>query len=184
MTHYQGSIPDTLRPVAWETTAACKGMGKRSEIFFASDSNRPVITEARSICHGCPARTACLTAAFQEGDEYGMRGGLTRRQRLHYLRKNNHDVERAIAETTGNYGVIIRRVYSHHARPDGEGHVLWTDQRTLIPVLGQQYTVHRLAWWAHHGRKPVGSVTRTCAVEHCVAKACLADGAMRAGRSA
>jgi len=80
---------------------------------------------------------------------------------------------------------IIRRIYRHHTQPaDGEGHVLWTDKRTLIPVLGQQYTVHRLAWWAHHGRKPAGSVTRTCTVENCVAKTCLADAAMRAGRPA
>ncbi|MCZ4602967.1 WhiB family transcriptional regulator [Streptomyces sp. Lzd4kr] len=179
MSHYGGSIPDTITHTRdWQTSAACKGMGERSEIFFASDTNRPLITEARTICGSCPARTACLTAAFQEGDEWGMRGGLTRRQRLHYLRKNGHDVERAIAETTGNVTAIIRRVYRHHTQPT-DGHVVWTDKRTLIPVLGEQYTVHRLAWWAHHGRPPVGSVKRACRVEGCVAKACLTDRPMR-----
>ncbi|MGV2914764.1 hypothetical protein [Streptomyces alfalfae] len=63
------------------------------------------------------------------------------------------------------------------------GHVVWTgptyrggpgmhwETRTLSPA--------RLSFRAHYGREPQGNVTRSCAVEHCIAGPCLLDQPMR-----
>jgi len=171
------SIPDTPRAASWADTAACRS--EDPDLFHAGERDPKAMEEARSICNRCPSRAGCLTAAYQEGDDWGVRGGLTPRQRRAALRKANGDITQAVAEATGDATALLRRIYSHHARPDGDGHVRWTDHRHQISVRNTVYTPNQLAFQAHYGRPPVGHVERVCDVERCVARACLADRPMR-----
>lgn len=51
-------------------------------IWFADDSFTQAV--AKAICRGCPVREKCLAAALAadgDGARFGMRGGLTARER-------------------------------------------------------------------------------------------------------
>jgi WhiB family redox-sensing transcriptional regulator len=177
VSHYSGSVPATPRATTWRDQAGC--IGKDAELFHAGERNRNAIEQARAICDRCPVRTACLLAAYQEEDEWGLRAGLTPRQRNAHLRKAEGNIARAVADALEDTALILRNIYQHHAKPADGGHVLWTDQRHFINVRNRPYTVHRLAWIALYGVEPVGHVQRACKVEGCVARACLTDRWMR-----
>lgn len=168
-----------MSPVDWRAHAAC--IGEDAELFHAGERDPRAVEQARAICNRCTVRTGCLMAAYAEEDEYGLRAGLTPRQRSAFLRKADGNVARAVADALENTALLLRQIYLHHARPAGDGHVLWTDTRHFINVRSKPYTVHKLAWIALHGVEPVGHVTRVCGVEGCVAEGCLAD---RRGRDA
>lgn len=179
MSHYQGSIPDTPRKPDWRDLAACAPKEIDSEVFHAGERNTLATEQARTICAGCPVRTACLTSAYLEDDDWGVRAGLTPRQRRAALRRAEQNVARAVADALHDTTGLIRNIYHHHARPDRSGHVVWTDHRHQITVRGTVYTPNQIAFQAHHGCPPIGSVQRVCEVEDCVAKACLVDKPMR-----
>ncbi|GHA01071.1 hypothetical protein ACFOOM_12420 [Streptomyces echinoruber] len=68
--------------------------------------------------------------------------------------------------------------------PTGDGHLLWKGHVTSsgTPVLrhgGRVHSAYRIAFRLHHGRDPVGRVTRTCDTPGCVAGGHLADHRMR-----
>ena len=74
----------------WQLRAACHG---RSQLFFDSGSDRGPDDKARAaaaktICAGCPVRDECLTHALSAGEEYGIWGGLTRRERAALQERN------------------------------------------------------------------------------------------------
>lgn len=79
--------PDTLRPVDWRVTGACRT--EDPDLFFPTPGNARGINAAKEICKTCPvpARMACLTEALREeggtrpGNRHGIRGGLTGSQR-------------------------------------------------------------------------------------------------------
>lgn len=65
----------TLDPEPWENQAAC--VGRNPDWWF---SDNPYTTEtARTICAGCPVRLQCLAKGM--GEEFGMFGGLTGKER-------------------------------------------------------------------------------------------------------
>ncbi|WP_406417955.1 WhiB family transcriptional regulator [Streptomyces sp. NBC_01614] len=161
----------------WATAAAC--FGEDPELFHAGERDPGAIKQARDICNRCSVRTACLIAAYQEGDEHALRAGLTSRQRRSHLRKADGNVARAVANALEATPVVLREIYHLHAQPAGDGHVLWTDHRHVINVRGTPYTVTRLAWVALYGGEPIGSVQRACRVDMCVAQPCLTDRRMR-----
>ncbi|MFJ2000302.1 WhiB family transcriptional regulator [Streptomyces chartreusis] len=161
----------------WTKAAAC--VGEDPELFHAGERNPGAVEQARLICNRCPVRTACLIAAYREDDRHGLRAGLTPRQRRAHLRKTGGNVPQAVALALQSTGVVLRQIYRHHAKPADGGHVLWTDHRHVINVRGVPYTPTRIAWIAHHGAEPIGSVQRACALDMCVAKACLTDWRMR-----
>lgn len=161
----------------WAKSAAC--FGADPELFHAGERDPGAIKGARAFCNRCPVRTACLVAAYSEGDEYALRAGLTPRQRRAHLRKADGNVARAVADALQSTAVVLQQIFRHHAQATPDGHVLWTDHRTAIQVRNTPYTVLRLAWVAHYGEEPLGSVQRTCRVDACVAKACLSDRRMR-----
>lgn len=171
------SVPDSLRSTAWQDAAACRT--EDPELFYASERDPRGVEAAREICGRCPSRTGCLTAAYQEGDTWAIRGGLTNRQRGALLRKHGGNITRAVADALEDTALLLREIYTHHAQPSDGGHVMWTDHRHAITVRGKPYTVHQIAWQALHGRPPVGHVQRSCAVEGCVAQGCLTDRPMR-----
>lgn len=170
------SLTDTTG--AWKQSAACAANGIDPDIFHAGEREPRLVDEARTICEGCPVRVACLTAAYTEGDSWSVRGGLTSRQRLYYLRKNEQHIARAVAEATGDVSVLLRNIYEQHTQRRG-GHVLWTDTRHFINVRNKPYTVHQLAFIALYGVTPVGQVQRMCDVEDCVGQRCLTDRRQR-----
>ncbi len=71
--------PDVRRAVevdrSWSARAACTGADVGA---FFDEERWP---EARRVCAGCPARAACLETALAEGEEFGLFGGLTPRER-------------------------------------------------------------------------------------------------------
>jgi len=175
MSHYQGSVPDTPHARSWKDTASCADRAVDAAIFHAGERNTEALRDARAVCSRCPVRTACLLAAYAEDDEWGMRAGLTPRQRKYFIRKADGNVPRAVADALEPTAALIRQIYFQYAEPIAGGHVLWTDRKQQIHVRGTSYTVNRLAWIAHHGIESRGHVKRTCEVEGCVAKACLTD---------
>jgi WhiB family redox-sensing transcriptional regulator len=170
----------TARAADWRDQAAC--IGEDPDLFHAGERDPEAVKQARGICNRCTVRTACLANAYAEDDEWGIRAGLTPRQRNANLRKADGNTARAIADALESTPLLLREIYQHHAKPRPDGHVVWTDHRHWINVRGTPYTVHRLAWIALYGRESVGHVRRVCVVEGCVAKACLADQQMRAAR--
>jgi hypothetical protein len=176
---YTGSVPATPRATNWRDTAACGPDDVDAEIFHAGERDPQSTEQARTVCNRCISRTACLTNAYIEGDEWGIRAGLTPRQRNAHLRKADGNIARAVADALDNTAILLRQIYQQHAQPTGDGHVLWTDTRHFINVRGKPYTVHQLAWWAIHDQAPYGHVQRACDVEGCVAEACLTDRRMR-----
>lgn len=177
MTNYNEAALTTRRTPDWRKSAAC--IGEDPELFHAGERNPTAVEQARTICNRCTERTACLIAAYQEGDEWGIRASLTPRQRNAHLRKAEGNVARAVADALEDTALVLRQIYLAHTRPSGHGHVMWTDTRHFINVRGKPYTVHQLAWIALHGAQPYGHVQRSCDVEGCVAEGCLTDRWMR-----
>lgn len=163
-------------PAAWRKNAACHGQDP--ELFFASERD-PKVGQARVICDRCPSRAACLADAYTDGDVWGIRGGLSHRQRQYFLRRNDGNIPLAVAEAVGDVTVLLRHIYEQHAQPGEGGHVVWTDARHYINVQRKSYTVLQLAFLVVHGRVSHGQVKRMCDVEDCVAAGCLADRVMR-----
>jgi hypothetical protein len=53
-------------------------------LFFSDGAGqvaRVAATKAKAICAGCPVRRACLADAYAVFDDYGVRGGMTGRER-------------------------------------------------------------------------------------------------------
>jgi hypothetical protein len=162
----------------WQAQAACAAPGTNADAFFASERESDLVAEARATCNRCPVRAKCLTSAYTEGEEWGVWGGTTYRERRRFLRNADGQIPRAVIEATGDTYTLLQHIYAQHTRPDGD-HVLWTDERHWINVRGKPYTVNQLAWIALHRRPAEGRVQRTCDVDDCVARACLTDGAKR-----
>lgn len=61
----------------WSEWAAC--LGSDLNLFFSN--GRHVQRRAKAICGRCPVRGACLADAIAQGDQFGIRGGLTPQER-------------------------------------------------------------------------------------------------------
>lgn len=100
MSYSPTSLP---RAEDWRDRAACADERYQPirNFWFADDSNIADIRTATTICGHCPVREACLAAASTEeqgrGQQsmYGIRGGLTAKQR--WLRKKREAKRRARA---------------------------------------------------------------------------------------
>lgn len=178
MTHHAGSVPDTPRKAHWSDQAACAARHIDPELFHAGEREHDRVEQARGICAACPVREACLTSAYQVDDRWAIRGGLTHRQRLHYLNRNDGDIGRAVAEAVLDKNTLLHRIYLQHTRREGR-HRVWTGPRQTVTVRQTVYTVRQLAFIAVHGAPPVGAVKQTCDVEGCVGPDCLTDRPMR-----
>jgi hypothetical protein len=60
------------------------------ELWHHDEDNSPTTQAAKAICGMCPAQRACLQLGI-DGDEWGVWGGMTRRER--------HALVRYVAET-------------------------------------------------------------------------------------
>ena len=66
----------------WRESAAC--LNHDPDLFFPTGSTGPIVREieqAKTVCRGCPVRTACLHWALGAGQLSGIWGGLTEEER-------------------------------------------------------------------------------------------------------
>ncbi len=69
---------------AWQTEAACRGMGSRTFFHPAGERGEDRAARdqaAKEICARCPVRAACLRHALDTGEAYGVWGGFTTEER-------------------------------------------------------------------------------------------------------
>jgi WhiB family redox-sensing transcriptional regulator len=68
---------------AWQDRANCLGVDP--DLFFPE---RGASTrEAKEVCRGCVAREECLEFALQNGEKFGIWGGLSERERRRVRRQ-------------------------------------------------------------------------------------------------
>lgn len=72
--------------VSWQTQAACIGMDP--DLFFPTPL-QGVFTgkQAVEVCNICPVRDSCLDYAIDQGERYGIWGGMSERQRVTETRR-------------------------------------------------------------------------------------------------
>lgn len=56
------------------------------EVFFPDKGRTDTAIEAIQVCLGCPVRTECLILALHQGEQYGIFGGTTPRDRQALIR--------------------------------------------------------------------------------------------------
>lgn len=66
-----------MKPMTWRSQAACRG--SETALWFAEDQGE--VKAAVAVCKGCPVREECLTWAIENGERFGVLGGMTERQR-------------------------------------------------------------------------------------------------------
>lgn len=66
----------------WATAANCRGIS--SEVFFPAAGEDTTLAE--SICGDCSVRLQCLNYALNNGEHFGIWGGLGTRERRRYRR--------------------------------------------------------------------------------------------------
>ena len=77
---------------AWQDQANCLGVDP--DLFFPE---RGASTrEAKEVCRGCVVRNDCLEYALDNGEKFGIRGGLSERERRR-LRRQRAQSSRTIA---------------------------------------------------------------------------------------
>lgn len=62
--------------------AACRD--EDADLFFPVGNSGPALTqiaEAKAVCTECPVQSACLTWALEHGQDHGVWGGMTARER-------------------------------------------------------------------------------------------------------
>lgn len=66
----------------WRLDAAC--LGQDLSLFFSDGAGqvaRVAAAKAKEMCAGCPVTAQCLADAYATLDDYGVRGGMTGRER-------------------------------------------------------------------------------------------------------
>lgn len=86
------------RPIAskweWQDSAACRTVD--ADRFFSPPGERGEARRhrerlARQICDACPVREECASFALDIGEEYGIWGGTTDRERVKRLRRGRRE---------------------------------------------------------------------------------------------
>lgn len=78
----------------WRSRAKC--LGRDTEIFYPPRDRKrykSIADQSKAICNGkdsqpiCPVRVSCLLYALRRGEEHGIWGGMSHRERNALLRK-------------------------------------------------------------------------------------------------
>jgi len=80
---------------SWIQDANCTSTDP--ELFFSEDSY--AVKSARKICEECPVKAQCLNDAIERDDQFGMRGGLTARERETLRRKLKYSRSRVLSKS-------------------------------------------------------------------------------------
>ena len=90
----------TLRLPEWRTRAACRG---RFDLDFI-DPPAEQLAECRALCAGCPVAEQCLAEALDNGEAWGIWGGLDADQR------------EQLAEETGHPAPVVKPAHGTNSR--------------------------------------------------------------------
>ena len=82
-----GIGPRDLIPAPWMVHAACTGADP--DLFFG-EAGSPS-KEAKEVCRGCEVRIDCLEYALQNGEKFGIWGGMSERERRRIRRQRALD---------------------------------------------------------------------------------------------
>jgi WhiB family redox-sensing transcriptional regulator len=82
------SLTPEIKSRRWRDSARCAEVDP--ELFFpeTGQSSEP----AKKICRGCEVRSECLDDALDKGVRYGIRGGLSERERRSLRRQRRQGV--------------------------------------------------------------------------------------------
>lgn len=180
MSGYSGQTPDThARTSDWLAFAPCKA---DPDLMFTTTTHG--IEEAKAVCYRCPAIERCLQWALETGEENGVWGGLSEKERRALRRQAARPISiddyTGTPKTRSSTGLTLQEVWDRHTRPDGE-HLLWTGPKVINrPGTKSQVTPNRLAFYLDRGHWPEGDTKRACDVAGCVRPAHLNDRAERA----
>jgi len=72
---------------SWTLRAACRGIDV--ELFYATVE--PEIERALAYCARCPVREACLRAAMERGETFGVWGGVPEADRRRVFRRERRE---------------------------------------------------------------------------------------------
>lgn len=75
--------PASLRHATWMYDAACAGADP--DRFFPADCRSPAL-DAKELCASCLVQPECLEYSLAAGEEFGVWGGLTEKERRNALR--------------------------------------------------------------------------------------------------
>lgn len=87
----------TLGDQSWKDTASCRSHTD-PELWFPEGEGAGFtdrINRAQAICGRCPVRSTCLDASLEEGDRWGIRGGVTEKERKRLRRNLPRRLDRA-----------------------------------------------------------------------------------------
>lgn len=176
MSQYSGSVPDTPRKPDWRLNAACRE-APVPDLFFETGSEET----AKAYCRSCPSINACLKHAFDVGENYGVFGGLTQRERAAIRRgiaRNQLTSQQIAARVqrarTPHHEQTLRGAVTHQTTPLPGRHLGWTGSQK-IHHQGRVYTPKQAVFVVDRGHEPDGRVQTTCDVAGCVLPRHLAD---------
>jgi len=179
MSGYTGQIPDTIiRATEWRANAPCKA---DPDAMF--DSTPGGIEYAKGYCRQCPAVERCLQWALDTGEDWGVWGGLSDKERRTLRRRAARPI--SIDEYAGTRPerarvTSIEEAWAEYAHPDGE-HTVWVGPKTVYLGADQRHvTPNRFAFYVDRGRWPEGDTKRTCEFDGCVRPQHLCDRIERA----
>ncbi|MEW1660767.1 WhiB family transcriptional regulator [Streptomyces sp. NPDC093707] len=90
--------PRLLGDTSWHDRAACRTTVHDQDdpdLFFPAPDEMDRIRMAKVLCAQCPVRSTCLDAALENGDQDGIRGGMTEEERHPLHRKFQHRLDYA-----------------------------------------------------------------------------------------
>lgn len=74
------SIADLLNPrESWHDDALCAQTDPR--VFYPAKGDNESVVAAKMICALCPVRAECLEEALEQGERFGVWGGMSERER-------------------------------------------------------------------------------------------------------
>ncbi|MBV8950229.1 MAG: WhiB family transcriptional regulator [Actinobacteria bacterium] len=79
----------------WRAWAECAGLD--TEIFYPEPLTAETKAGAKEICGRCAVRFECLADAIATNEGFGIRGGLTARERRTLVRRLRQDANRTAA---------------------------------------------------------------------------------------
>ena len=70
-----------VRPGWWDDAACSTSDGRLVSVFFPGHGEQGKVRIARRICRGCPVLAECRADAFANPELFGIRAGMTPKQR-------------------------------------------------------------------------------------------------------
>jgi len=74
-----------VEPQPWMAAARCRNVDP--DLFFPTKGGPDVTAHAKAVCAQCPVRTECLEYAVENGERYGVWGGLSPKERRPLVRE-------------------------------------------------------------------------------------------------